>query len=200
MDGDDIRRWRALNRIKQETLATMLGVSAVAVSKWENGLSQPSKTLALRLADVMSGVHEGRLAAEIAFTDALQQIKALTRGPNMQLVGVSAGYRAAWPEMASFVGQNMRHFLMNEALHYAEDSDFLKEAARGELLMLSGVSNRLLVVGGDVSHDFRFRWHTMVRRIDGELVHEMIFEPCAEGTQIGFERVLRRSDINSMHE
>jgi DNA-binding transcriptional regulator YiaG len=36
MDGEDIKHWRSLNRIKQEALASMLGVSHVAVSKWES--------------------------------------------------------------------------------------------------------------------------------------------------------------------
>lgn len=172
----------------------------MAISKWENGLCQPSKTMAMRLADVMSGLHEGRLATEIAFTSPQLQIKALTRGHNMQLVAVSAGYRAAWPDMVELIGKDMRPLLVNEAMHYTENSDYLKEAIVGDVLMLSGVSNRLLAVGGEVPEGFRFRWHTMVRRIDGELIHEMVFEPCAEGTQVGFERVLRRSDIRAAHE
>jgi hypothetical protein len=156
--------------------------------------------MALRLADVMPGLHEGRLAAEIGFNAPLQQIKVLTRGKNLQLVGISAGYKAAWPKMMDFLRQDMRPLLMNEAHHYAEGSDYLKEADRGDVLMLSGVSNRLLAIGDDVPESLRFRWHTIIRRIDGELIHEMIFEHCGDGTRTGFERVLRRDDISSMHE
>jgi hypothetical protein len=175
-------------------------VSSVAVSKWENDQSKPSKTVALRLAEVMSGMHEGKLAVEIALAAPQQQIKALIRGLNMQLVGVSAGYRAAWPEMSAFIGREMRHFLLNEALHYTVNSNYLREAIQGDILMLSGVSNRLLVVGSEVPDSFRIRWHTMVRHIDGEIVHEMVFEPCAAGTTVGYERVLRRSDLASNYE
>jgi transcriptional regulator with XRE-family HTH domain len=195
MDGEDIKRWRALHRIKQEALAAMLGVSHVAVSKWENGRSRPSKVMMLRLQDVMTGVHQGRLAAEIAFTAPLQQMKVLTRGRDMQFVGVSNGFLNLFPEFNELRGMNMRSFMLNEALHYCEGSDLLKEAVLGEVMMLTGVSNRVLAVGSDVSEDFRLRWHTIVRHIDGELIHEVIFEPCAANTATGFENVLRRCDI-----
>jgi hypothetical protein len=66
--------------------------------------------------------------------------------------------------------------------------------------MLSGVSNSLLAVGSEVPGSVRIRWHTMVRHIDGEIVHEMVFEPCAAGTPVGFEKVLRRSDVVSEYE
>jgi hypothetical protein len=94
----------------------------------------------------------------------------------------------------------MRPWLMNEALHYCEGSDLMKEAIAGDVLMLTGVSNRLLKIGGEVPEGLRFRWHTIVRRIDGELIHEMIFEPCAAGTPTGFERVLRRSEVAETRE
>lgn len=188
------------NRIKQEALAAMVGVSHAAVSQWENGHARPSQKMALRLADVVAGAREGRLAAEIAFLAPQRQIKALTRGVNLELVGVSAGYKEFWPDMAHFIGQDMRPHLMNEALLYAEDSAYLREAVRGEVLMLTCVSNRLLEIGGEVPQSFRFRWHAMVRRIDGELVHEIVFEPCDDATPNGFERVLRRSDIQSNHD
>lgn len=197
MDGEDIKRWRSLNRIKQEALAAMLGVSHVAVSKWENGHTQPSRLMALRLQDVMTGAHQGRLAAEIAFTAPQQQMKVLTRGRQMQFVCASKGFLSVFPELKELRGMHMRSFMMNEALHYCEGSDLLKEAVRGDVMMLTGVSNRVLSIGSDVGEDFRLRWHTIVRHIDGEVIHEVIFEPCPAGTPTGFERVLRRCDIET---
>jgi len=195
MNGEDIKRWRALNRIKQEALAAMLGVSHVAVSKWENGHSRPSRAMALQLQDVMNGVHQGRLAAEIAFTAPQQQMKVLTRGRQMQFVGASRGFLSLFPEFRELRGMQMRSFMMNEALHYCEGSDLLKEAMGGDVMMLTGVSNRVLSLGSDVSEDFRLRWHTIVRHIDGEVIHEVIFEPCGANTPTGFENVLRRCEI-----
>ena len=39
--GPSLKRWRALNRVKQETLAEDLNVSQSKISRWESGLSQP---------------------------------------------------------------------------------------------------------------------------------------------------------------
>ncbi|WP_299812178.1 helix-turn-helix transcriptional regulator [uncultured Roseibium sp.] len=40
--GASLRRWRVLNRIKQEALACDLGVSQSRISRWESGLAQPN--------------------------------------------------------------------------------------------------------------------------------------------------------------
>jgi len=200
MNSEDIKRWRLLNRVKQEALAAMLGVSHVAVSKWENGHTRPSRLMAQRLYDVMSGMHQGRLAAEIAFTAPQQQMKVLTRGNNMQFVGMSKGFANIFPEFQDLRGLSMRSFMMNEAHFYCEGSDLLKEAIRGEVLMLTGISNRVLGIGSEVSDDYRLRWHTIVRQIDGEVIHEVIFEPCDPNLQTGFERILRKGDIEQFKD
>ena len=181
-------------------MASILGVSHAAISKWENGHSKPSKRMALRLADVMSELHKSRLRAELVYTAPQQQMKVLTRGRNLQLFAVSAGFAKAWPETAAFAEKELKPFLINEALQYVENSGFLEEAIHGELLALSCVSNRLLMVGGDVSESARLRWHSIVRQIDGELIHEVVFEPCHENSPVGFDYVLRRSDVGANYE
>ena len=75
----------------------------------------------------------------------------------MQLVGISSGFVSAYPEFEGFRGLEMRPFVMNEAEHYGERSDLLKEACRGDILMLSGVSNRVVRVGSDAAEHFRLR-------------------------------------------
>lgn len=39
--GPSLRRWRVLNRVKQEALARQLGVSQSRISRWESGGAQP---------------------------------------------------------------------------------------------------------------------------------------------------------------
>jgi transcriptional regulator with XRE-family HTH domain len=195
MDGLEIRHWRAANRIKQDALAEMLGVSRVAVSKWESGQCRPSKTTALRLADVMGGLHVGAVAREIAMLAPLGQVKALVRGRSLRLSGLSAGFRALWPETGALLGKETRPFLINEAAAYAGSSNFLSDALRGDVLMVTAVSNRLMDAGEDVPVTDRIRWHAIARKIEGELFHEIIYEPCAAATPTGFEAVLRRADI-----
>ncbi|MFU8865872.1 MAG: hypothetical protein ACNA7O_18330 [Rhodobacterales bacterium] len=89
---------------------------------------------------------------------------------------------------------------MNEAQEYAQDDDLLRDAIAGDLLMITGVSNRLLSIGGDVHEDFRVKWHAIFRRIDGELIHELIFEPEETGTPVGIKHVLRRSSMEAMFD
>ncbi|WP_306146712.1 MULTISPECIES: helix-turn-helix domain-containing protein [unclassified Roseibium] len=39
--GPSLRRWRVLNRVKQQALADELGVSQSKISRWESGASEP---------------------------------------------------------------------------------------------------------------------------------------------------------------
>lgn len=39
--GPSLRRWRVLNRVKQDALAHDLGVSQSRISRWESGLTEP---------------------------------------------------------------------------------------------------------------------------------------------------------------
>lgn len=195
MNGSDIIRWRSVNRVKQSALAEMVGVSQATVSKWERGTWEPTRTLALRLRDIISSVHEGRLAVELSCIRPQQNLRALVRGADFQMLGVSDGFRHAWPETCNLIGERTRRHLINEAAQYCEDGDYLREAADGELLMVTCVSRRLLSIGEDLEDHLHVRWHAVVRHIDGELIHEVIYEPCDASTPIGFESVLRRSDL-----
>jgi transcriptional regulator with XRE-family HTH domain len=42
--GPSLRRWRVLNRVKQEALAREFGVSQTRISRWESGISQPDES------------------------------------------------------------------------------------------------------------------------------------------------------------
>ena len=52
MYADRIRELRLRAGMSQQTLGNMLGVSAVAVGKWERGQTQPDITTLTRLADI----------------------------------------------------------------------------------------------------------------------------------------------------
>ena len=115
----------------------MGGVSQATVSKWERGDWEPTRAMALRLRDVMLGLHEGRLADEIACLQPQQTLRALARGAGLQIVGVSDGFRRAWPPTSDLIGAETRRHLINEAAHYYDESDYLREAADGELLTVA---------------------------------------------------------------
>lgn len=52
--GDIIRKHRIDSGMSQEVLAQRLGVTRQAISKWENGSSDPSATNLMALADVFN--------------------------------------------------------------------------------------------------------------------------------------------------
>jgi len=52
MYADRIREHRYAARLSQQELGGMLGVSAVAVSKWERGVSQPDIPTLLRMTEI----------------------------------------------------------------------------------------------------------------------------------------------------
>lgn len=195
MNGADIKRWRSAHRIKQSALAELLEVSQATVSKWESGVWRPGAAMARRIKDTICAPHEGRLNIEVACLAPQHQMKVLTRGTGLQLAGISAGFDAYWPEMRGLLGANTRDMLVGEAADYIETTDYIAQALAGDVLMLTGVSHRLLRFGAPQPQDARIRWHAIARHMDGELIHEVVFEPASPNAATGIEHVLRRAEV-----
>jgi len=51
--GPSVKRWRQVNRIKQEALALELGVSQSMISRWESGRAQPEGRERARLVRLL---------------------------------------------------------------------------------------------------------------------------------------------------
>ena len=69
--GPSLRRWRVLNRIKQEALARDLGVSQSRISRWESGQTQPSGAERLKITQLLRARPE--TAADRALLDLVTQ-------------------------------------------------------------------------------------------------------------------------------
>lgn len=69
--GPSLRRWRVLNRIKQETLARDLGVSQSRISRWESGDAQPNGADRLKITQLLRARPE--TAADRALLDLVTQ-------------------------------------------------------------------------------------------------------------------------------
>jgi transcriptional regulator with XRE-family HTH domain len=52
--GRSLRRWRLLNRVKQESLAGLVGVAQTTVSRWESITAEPGPREASALLDLLS--------------------------------------------------------------------------------------------------------------------------------------------------
>ncbi|GAA0783328.1 XRE family transcriptional regulator [Roseibium denhamense] len=69
--GPSLRRWRLMNRIKQDALASDLHVSQAKISRWETGQSIPSAKEATRIAKLLHARPE--TAADRALADLVRQ-------------------------------------------------------------------------------------------------------------------------------
>lgn len=80
MYADRIRELRLRANLSQQALGSMLGVSAVAVGKWERGQTQPDITTLTRLADIFGTTIDdlcGHTAPEAPAEDG--SIRIMTR-------------------------------------------------------------------------------------------------------------------------
>ena len=114
--GAKILELRKLKNIKQEELAAELGVTAAAVSKWENGYTLPDILMLCALADyfqvttdeLLGRVQEWKYAVIAAQTEELgQQIASLLREFGYVAQGIFTDY-----DSASEVAQN------NDSIRY----------------------------------------------------------------------------------
>ncbi|KZM48847.1 helix-turn-helix transcriptional regulator [Labrenzia sp. OB1] len=69
--GPSLRRWRVLNRIKQEALACDLSVSQSRISRWESGLALPDKVARRKITRLLSA--QPASAADKALLDLVTQ-------------------------------------------------------------------------------------------------------------------------------
>ncbi|MHA4835274.1 helix-turn-helix domain-containing protein [Sphingopyxis sp. MSC1_008] len=68
--GASLRRWRALNRVKQSALAGEMGVSQTTVSRWEAGVLTPGATEEDRLTRLLAA--RPNSAADSALLDLVR--------------------------------------------------------------------------------------------------------------------------------
>lgn len=69
--GPSLRRWRVLNRVKQEALARELGVSQTRVSRWESGQSRPDGRHLLKITQLLRA--RPQTAADWALVDLVSR-------------------------------------------------------------------------------------------------------------------------------
>jgi len=95
--GPALRRWRTLNRIKQEALASDLGVSQATLSRWENRSRIPEVREARRIATLLEA--RPTSASDRALAELVQQSATpvhLICDLTHQLIAVSATRAHGW--------------------------------------------------------------------------------------------------------
>lgn len=188
--------WRKASGIKQAVLAETLGVTQTVISNWETGKDKPGRRLMLRLIDAMSSTSCQRLNIDRLAIKTSSSVRAAFDLDGVRLVTTSEGLRKAWPSFAKLGTARLHDHLVDEASLFLHDVDFVKSARRGEVAVITAVSNRHVDLEMDTP--FLHRW-TAVFRAYGTAMHiDMTYEPCAPDAKKGVEQAVMFDDLASV--
>lgn len=182
-----LRDWRKANGVKQESLAAMLGVSQSAVSQWENGHDLPHRRLVGRIVEMMAATYDDRLKLDNLAIRQQSGIRASFDFDGLKLVTASKGLKSIWPEFSKLVDIRLTERLVGEASHFMHDADFVRSARRGDVAMISAVSDKHLNM--DVDSAFRHRWIAVFRSYGARMLIDMTYEACDPLTEKGVQNV-----------
>ena len=182
-----LRDWRKANGVKQESLAAILGVSQSAVSQWENGHDIPHHRLIGRIVDMMTGTYNDRLAVDNLAIQQQTAIRASFDLDGIKLVTASQGLIAAWPDFSKLVDMRLADRLVGESSHFMQDDNFVRSARRGDVAMISAVSDKHIQM--ELDSAFRHRWIAVFRSYGARMLVDMTYEPCDPNAEIGVQNV-----------
>jgi len=121
--GPSLRRWRVLNRVKQEVLARDLGVSQARVSRWESGQARPEGRHLLKITQLLRARPE--TAADRALLDLVSRSAApvhLVCDLTHRLLAMSPARQAEWHlPVSEFLNRPLWRFA-SEGIREAEHS------------------------------------------------------------------------------
>ena len=131
--GQNILQLRKQKNIKQEELAAELGVTAAAVSKWENGYTLPDILMLCALADYFGVTTDELLGRKMQFQYAVIASDSPDRGTAIEQLAKNYGYivKAIYSDIrdareAIIADPSIGHV-------FASFSEPLDEAARDEM-------------------------------------------------------------------
>lgn len=182
-----LRDWRKANGVKQESLAAILGVSQSAVSQWENGHDIPHHRLIGRIVDMMTATCNDRLTVDNLAIRQQTAIRASFDLDGIKLVTASKGLTAAWPAFSKLVDLRLADRLVGESSHFMHDADFVRSARRGDVAMISAVSDKHVQM--ELDSAFRHRWIAVFRSYGARMLVDMTYEPCDPNAEIGVQNV-----------
>jgi transcriptional regulator with XRE-family HTH domain len=185
--GTQLRLWRRANQIKQGTLALDLGVTQPAVSRWESGTDKPSPLIMDRLKAFMAPI-DLSLRLDMRLIERQAAMRAIFDCDRFQLLAASSGMRQAWPQLCSLIDYSFADDLINELAPLVSDHALNEQLLGGEIVLISGVSDRHLTL--EVDEAFRHRWHICFKRSGTRLLADMTYEPCPSDLPIGITDIV----------
>lgn len=191
--GTAIAAWREANALSQRNLAHLLGVLPEAVARWENGTDAPSAANSLRLRDIMSPLARNSFMQRQTDLEMRSDLAILADLDGTKLLAVSKGVQLLWPEFSTFVGRYLHDHLVSTARTLLHDDQTVHAVRRGEIAILTGVSEEHVALGGD--QRMRHHWSCTVRPYGSRMVLEMSFRPCDPTEDLGIKFVAPVQDL-----
>lgn len=191
--GSLLRDWRKANGVKQESLAALLGVSQSAVSHWENRRDIPHRRLVGRIVDIMTSTSEDRLYVDKLAIQQQGAIRASFDLDGVKLIMASQGLIGAWPGFSRLFDLRLVDRLVGEASHFMHDDDFVQSARRGEVAMISAVSDKHVQM--DVDLAFKHRWIAVFRSYGQRMLVDMTYEACDPLSDTGVQCITHYDSI-----
>lgn len=192
--GHQLRLWRRANNVKQQSLALDLGVTQPAVSRWESGTDMPSPMMMNLLHKMMFPIDLG-LRLDMRLVERQAAMRALFDCDRFQLLATSAGLRRAWPQLCSLIDYSFADDIINELAPLVSDRVLNQQITRGEIVLMSGVSERHLKL--PVDEAIHHRWHICFRKTGARLLADVTYEPCPPNTPVGISDVMTLDSLLS---
>ena len=190
-----LRDWRKAHSVKQESLAAMLGVTQSAISAWETGRDIPGRRLAGRILDIMSPSAAERFQLDRLAMASQGAVRASFDLDGVKLVMASRGLTAAWPGFSRSQDVRLIERLVDEASHFLHDESFMRSVRRGEVALITAVSDRHVRM--DVDDSFRHRWIAVFRSYGQRMLVDMTYEACDPAAARGVESVTHYDAIQA---
>lgn len=184
----DLAEWRYRNGISRHDLAAALDLPEATLSRWESGADHPPRPTAMRLMDIMRADAAENFALAKLMVRQSRGMCALFDFSGVRLICASLGLAAVWPNFCALIGTSALHQLSDEGRHLMQDTAFLRDVRQGQVLGLSGVSERPLSLETDPG--FRHRWTAMFRAFGTILVAELTYEQVAPDEPLGILDIL----------
>ncbi len=188
-----MKTWRRLNSIKQETLAAQLGVSQAAISRWENGLDQPSPAHLKQLRNLLAQTVRDEFQLQRQFIMRQRTVRMLCDMDGVRMLGVSHGFSALWPESGALIERRLADDLVGETRPFSFDVALVQAIAGGSLCIASGISDRH--IGLQIDRAVRHGWHICFRHYGARVIADMIYEPCDPDEPVGIRDLLHIDEL-----
>ena len=188
-----IRRWRKASGLKQGGLAVLLGVSQAAVSRWENGIDQPSAAVYAKIRTLIGTPTFSQIGLEQAVISRMPGIRALVDLDGMRLLATSQAFKTLWPEVVTAEGERFADHLLDQTRDLYNDAAIMSAIRSNEIAMIAAVSDRQISGFGDQA--FRHYWAATYKKIGTRHLAEISYEACEPDAELGLRHILRVDEI-----